>query len=452
MGTQFEAEVGRLMTQFNSPGVAVDMVARGKRHSAYMGRSVAGGALPVTAKSRFATVCLVKLLVTIELLRLAEKGEISLDSPIADHLPELGDGPKAKGRHIKIRHLLSHTGGYRGFPLQKMLPLARESWQNCVKLLHDTDQLFEPGTVFDDDHLGHVILGEVLARLKNKPVLDVVCENVLRPLGIAPNTRTKDVDFPEIYTGRHGWNRTDKKWEVEPDDYADPGVSAGAFSPLSMSSADLARLGEALMTDPPRSGRPAISDWVKDKLFTTEVAVPREISPVRATRWSVRGFGLGMATFRDGHKGHVTTGRGQNSAIIFNKDRSSTAAIAMNTTNVLEREALLNMMFRRFADDLSIVPEAKVLDMDFDEFIRPFSTREIGGVYVGFSPEPIEIFASPKAFVVRIDKEDRYRFEASPENRLVMHAKMHMPLGLFQDPVSRRPCLSVGMHAFKKVN
>jgi hypothetical protein len=33
-----------------------------------------------------------------------------------------------------------------------------------------------------------------------------------------------------------------------------------------------------------------------------------------------------------------------------------------------------------------------------------------------------------------------------------MHARMHMPLGLFQDPVSRRPCLSVGMHAFKKVN
>jgi hypothetical protein len=219
-----------------------------------------------------------------------------------------------------------------------------------------------------------------------------------------------------------------------------------------MSSGDLACLGEALLSGPPRKGQLVISDWVKNKLFAPEVSLPREVSPVRTTRWSVRGFGLGMATFRDGHKGHVTTGRGQNSAIVFGKDRKSMVALAMNTTNVLEREALLNMMFRRFADDTSIVPEAKTLDMDFDEFIQPFSTRDIGGVYLGFAPEPIEIFSSPKAFVVRINKEECYRFEASLENRLVMHARMHMPLGLFQDPVSRRPCLSVGMHAFKKVN
>lgn len=452
MGTAFETEVGRLMTQFNSPGVAADMVAGGKRYSAHMGRLIAGAPGPVTAKARFATVCLTKLLVAIELLRSAETGAIGLDDAIAQHLPELGKGPKAKGRNIKIRHLLSHTGGYRGFPLQKLLPLARESWQNCVDLLHDTDQLFEPGTVFDDDHFGHIVLGEILSRLKGKPVLDAVCEGVLRPLGIAPNDRTRDAQLPDIYTGRHVWNRTEKTWEAEPDIYPEPGVSSGAFSHLSMSSGEMARLGEALIADTPAPGRARISDWVKERLFTAVVAVPREISPMRVTRWAVRGFGMGLATFRDGHKGHVTTGRGQNSAIVFGRDTKSMAAVAMNTTNVLEREALLNMMFRRFGNDSSIVPEAKTLDMDFDEFIKPFSTRDIAGVYVGFAPEPVEIFASPKAFAVRMDKEDRYRFETSPENRLVMHARMPMPIGIFADPVTGRPCLSLGMHAFKKVN
>jgi hypothetical protein len=148
----------------------------------------------------------------------------------------------------------------------------------------------------------------------------------------------------------------------------------------------------------------------------------------------------------------MTTGRGQNSAIVFGKDGKSMTAIAMNTTNVLEREALLNVTFGRFAGDRSIVPEARSLDMDFDEFIAPFSTRDIGGAYLGFAPAPVEVFASPKAFVVRIDKQDRYRFEASPDNKLVMHAKLAMPIGFFQDPVTRRPCLSLSMHSFKKVN
>jgi len=451
MGSEFESEIGRLMTQFNSPGIAAEFVTGGKHHSAYMGRLVAGQPHPVSSNSRFATVCLVKLLVSIELLKLAEKNEVLLDSPIADHLPELGKGPKAKGRQIKIRHLLSHTGGYRGLPLQKLLPLARESWQNCIELLHEADQLFEPGTVFDDDHLGHIILGELLARLKGKPVLDILGERVLRPLGIASNNRTRDADLPDIYTGRHVWNRNDRKWEPEPDTYAEPDVASGTISYLSMSGSDLTRLGQALMTDAPKGNQAPISDWVRERLFTPQVAVPREISPMRITRWSVRGFGLGMATFRDGHKGWVSTGRGQNSALVYGKDRRSMAAIAMNTTNVLEREALLNMMFARFAGDPSIKPEPKATDVDFDEFISPFSTRDIGGVYVGFAPEPIEIFASPKAFVVRIDKEDRYRFEASPENRLVMHAKMPMPLGIFRDPTSGQPCLSLGMHSFKKV-
>jgi hypothetical protein len=270
-------------------------------------------------------------------------------------------------------------------------------------------------------------------------------------LGIAYGRRNEDAGQPGIYTARHEWDRDEKKWVAEPDVYPEPDPSFGAISDLSMTCAHLLELGEALLAEKPGLDKPSISPWVKEKLFAEVVLVPRQVSPVRITRWHPGAFGLGMATFRGGHRGYMTTGRGQNSCLIFDKSRQSVLALSMNTTNVLEREVLLNTLLAKFASDASIVPEPRSLDIGFDEFLQPFTTGDIGGIYVGFTPEPVEIFAGPRSFVIRINKEDRYQFEASPENKLVMRAKMPVPIGVFQEPATLRPCLSMGMHPFKKV-
>jgi CubicO group peptidase (beta-lactamase class C family) len=450
MASEFEIEVARLMMQFNTPGVAVEMLARGKRYSAHAGRLTAGGALPVTQKARFSTMCLIKLLINLDLLMLAEKGQISLDDKLADHLPDLGKGPTAKGNFLNIRHLMSHTGGFRSCPLPHLLPLA-QSWQNCVDLLHDAPQLFEPGTVFEDDHLSHIILGELLSRLRGKPIVDVVREDVLRPLGIHPSTRPKDAENPEIYVSRHMWNRDERKWEPEDDIYPDPDPTFGAISPLSMTSVDLFRLGEILLADQPDAKASIVSPRIEEKLFSPVIRIPREISLMRHTRWRLSGFGLGMGTFRDGQQGFVTTGRGQSSCIIFDEGRQSVLTIAMNTLEARQRETLLNTLLAKFAKDTSIKPEPTTLDIGFDEFIHPFTTRDICGAYMGFTPEPVEIFANPRSFIVRVQNEDRYQFEAGPENQLIMKAKTPLSIGLFPDPVSKRPCVSIAMHPFRKV-
>ena len=126
--------------------------------------------------SRFGTNCLIKLLVSVEILMLAEQGKIDLDSGVAEYLPELGGAGKAKGHVIKIKHLLSHTSGYRGFYIKQLLSRAHESWQNCVDMFQAADQLFESGTVFNDENMDHIILGRVVAHLRGRPILDVVTQ------------------------------------------------------------------------------------------------------------------------------------------------------------------------------------------------------------------------------------------------------------------------------------
>lgn len=452
MTTAFEVEVGRLMTRFNSPGLSVDMLAGGRHHSAYMGRLIEGLPHKVTRDARYASVCLIKLLIAIEILMLAEKGSVTLDAPIADYLPELAEGPTAKGKIIKLRHLLSHTGGYRSAPVKTIMPLAHESWKNCVQFLHDTEQLFAPGTVFDDDHLSYIILGQVIERIKEQHVITVVAEDILKPLRITPHTRPGDVENPKVYTGRHSWNREEKKWEPQDDTYEGPDAASSAMSYLSMSSGDMLRIGEALMDNYAGPGAAIITPFIREHLFTERIQLPEEFSPFRFSRWSVRAFGMGVAFFRDGHHGCFTVGRGQNCSLVYDRTRKSLVSLAMNTPNAPERDALLNTLFAKFAGDTSIRPEQTKLDMDFASFMGSMTTRDIGGVYMGFMPEPIEIFADPRGFTLRMEKQDRYRIEASAENRLVMHARLPVSLGLFRDPASQRPCLMMGMHAFRKVD
>ena len=452
MTTSFTTEVGRLMTRFNAPGLSVDMLTGGKRYSAHVGKLVEGLPHKVTRNARYATACLIKLLVAVEILSMAEKGLISLDAPIADYLPELAEGPRAKGRFIKVRHLLSHTGGYRSRPVAMLMPLAHESWSNCAQFLHDTDQLFIPGTVFDEDHLSYIILGQLIEKMTGKPALTAVAEHILKPLKIAPHTRPDDEKNTEIFAGGHAWDQEEKRWKSREEAYEEPDAVSSAMSYFSMSSGDVLRIGEALMDDYAGPGTEIITPFIRSNLFTEQVQLPPEYGPNNPSRWTVRAFGMGTATFRDGHRGCFTVGRGQNFSLAYDRTRKSAISLAMNTTNSLERNVMLDTLFAKFSGDSSIVRENRGLDIDFTAFMGPFTTRDLGGVYLGFFPDPVEIFGDPRGFTIRVDKKDGYRVEASEEGRLVIHTRLPMSIGVFQDPVSKGPCLSMGMHAFRKVN
>ncbi|HEX8557293.1 MAG TPA: serine hydrolase domain-containing protein, partial [Pyrinomonadaceae bacterium] len=65
-----------------------------------------------TAETIFDLASLTKPLVTGMLLALlVERGAVGLDSPVAERLAQFGAGDK---RGVTVRHLLTHTGGFRG--------------------------------------------------------------------------------------------------------------------------------------------------------------------------------------------------------------------------------------------------------------------------------------------------------------------------------------------------
>ncbi len=108
-----------------------------------------------------------------------DRKTITLDTRIADVIPEFAANGKGE---IRLRHLLSHTAGFRG-PLNSFSP---GDWDD---LIHRACQLkIEPGWVPGEKAGYHVasswfVLAEIVRRLDGRPIEQYVRDEIFLPLG-----------------------------------------------------------------------------------------------------------------------------------------------------------------------------------------------------------------------------------------------------------------------------
>ena len=124
-------------------------------------------------------------------MQLRDRGLLTLEDPIVDHVPELRavHDPYGRLEDITLRHLLSHSAGFRGstFPWggsEDWHPHEPTTWAQIVAMLPYTTLLFEPGERFSYSNPGIVFLGQVIERTTGEDWEVYVEKNVLRPLGM----------------------------------------------------------------------------------------------------------------------------------------------------------------------------------------------------------------------------------------------------------------------------
>lgn len=91
------------------PGAAIGIVHRGVVTTAYVGVANTTTGEPVTAETRFSAGSLTKSMVATVIVRLAEAGRLSLDDPVARHVPELSGSDWAI--RATVRDLLANRSG-----------------------------------------------------------------------------------------------------------------------------------------------------------------------------------------------------------------------------------------------------------------------------------------------------------------------------------------------------
>jgi len=127
----------------------------------------------------------------IAIMQLRDRKRLTLDDPIVDYVPELekvGKHPFGPMRKITIRHLMSHSAGFRGatwpWKSKPWHPHEPTEWSQLVAMMPYTEVAFEPGSRFSYSNLGIIFLGQVIERLTGDDYEVYIDKNIFKPLGM----------------------------------------------------------------------------------------------------------------------------------------------------------------------------------------------------------------------------------------------------------------------------
>ncbi len=164
-------------------------------------------------------------------------GDLELDAPLAEHLPELDE----LGSRLTLSHLLSHTSGLPSSPDTQEWPalsLGRYVRKHC----RWQDLILPPGTAFSYSNLNYVVVGHLIETITRMNWSEAVESIVLRPLGIEATMVGAVVRAPfgrPVATGHSVNAATGRTRPVEQS--VIPAEAPGVG--LAMSAVDLVALG-----------------------------------------------------------------------------------------------------------------------------------------------------------------------------------------------------------------
>jgi D-alanyl-D-alanine carboxypeptidase len=261
---------------------------------------------------RFRVGSLTKTFVAALTLRLADRGVLSLDDPVATYVPEL----LHDGDRVTIRNLLDHTAGLFDYTGDPQL-LRDDRPPRALVAIADGLERTRPGVYSSTNYLA---LGLVLEAATGTPLDELLRQHVFEPFGLEGTT-------------------------FEPGTVPGPHLHGHALATHD---------GVATGTLHDTSGRPATSAWAAAAVVSTAADLDRFFAELEkrglARRMAPRGgagYGLGLARSETpcgealGHTGNllgtvtVVRARGQRLAIVAGNVYPFTREVAKRFADLL---------------------------------------------------------------------------------------------------------------------
>ncbi|WP_404962585.1 serine hydrolase domain-containing protein [Streptomyces sp. 147326] len=235
----WQARLDALCAAHHVPGASLALLVDGTVHELATGVLHRGTGVEATTDSVFQMGSIAKIYTATLIMQLAESGELDLDAPVVDLLPEFSVADPEAARAITARRLLSHTGGLtcdfthdsgRGDDcLAKYVEAAKGVALDCP-----------PGTVISYSSVGYNVLGRIIEVVTGK-----VWDRALKDLLLTPLGLTHTMTLPEEalrfraamgHLGEPGQNPDPApQWDMMPR-------SAGPYGRVIATAGDLARL------------------------------------------------------------------------------------------------------------------------------------------------------------------------------------------------------------------
>ncbi len=207
VGPRLKAALNQQRNSRGIPGMTAAVIfpdgsmwAAGSGYAKLPGRSAANN-------TPFVVGSITKTFVASAVMQLAEEGELTLDDPLSDFLP---DYPRAS--EITLRQLLSHTAGvfnyfeHPSYNKKVFQTMKTHFWTPQEIVTQFARPLyFAPGTGYHYSNTGYVLLGLVIEEVTGQSLDDVLDDRFFTPLAL--NETHFQYQVPGPASSAHGYLR-----------------------------------------------------------------------------------------------------------------------------------------------------------------------------------------------------------------------------------------------------
>ena len=191
--TDLDAVAQHVIAQERVAGASVLVVHHGKvlLHKGY-GYADLGLEAPAKAETVYHVVGPMLPFTGIAVMQLVERGKLSLDDPLAKHIPEF----PLQGHRVTIRQLLNHTSGivdyhYLGDPIESTSRLPK-ALDEVMALYAGKQWVNEPGKKWDWSISGFQLLVTIVERVTGQSFADYVQQHIFAPAGVTATSYCDD--------------------------------------------------------------------------------------------------------------------------------------------------------------------------------------------------------------------------------------------------------------------
>src|SRR5438270_3182090 len=198
---------------------------------------------------------------------LYQRGRLSLQSHVADFLPEFATGHPGK-RSVTIEMLLAHSSG---LPAHAKLYALAQSREQALQVAMRLPLTAEPGTRAEYSDIGFILLGEILSRIAGEPIDSFSQREIFKPLNLQRTVFNPPADWKPLIppTADHqNYRKRVIQGEVNDDNASILGGVAGQAG-LFAAAQDVARFAECIL----RGGAPILKPET-DAQFTRRQTAP----------------------------------------------------------------------------------------------------------------------------------------------------------------------------------
>jgi D-alanyl-D-alanine carboxypeptidase len=224
-----------------TPSVAIGVAKNGRLvfAKAYGYRNL-DDRVPADADTLYGIGSNTKQFTAAAIMMLRDQGKLDVDAPVSRYLPGIPHGDE-----VKVRNLLTHTGGYAEYtelPDIDLLGARPATNEEIIDSVAARPLGFEPGTKWQYSNTGYVILSRIVERLSGMSYGDFLRTNIFAPLGM---TRTRIGDETVVETDRATGYTRFAMGEQEHEEHLDYSWFSGAGA-IESTLADLEKWDNAI--------------------------------------------------------------------------------------------------------------------------------------------------------------------------------------------------------------